>query len=90
MNSYRLVINDSARSNHIELVTQQWRKLEPPIPSTSHCEFNGIRLCTHARKTIPLAPIHPFTTQIRSTFIVSAIFDLSFLAIIHTTFPHAP
>ena len=39
--SYRLVINDSVRSNHIELATQQWRKSVPPILSTSHCEFNG-------------------------------------------------
>ena len=60
----RLVIQDSARSNYIELVTQQWRKLVPPILSTSHCEFNGTRSCTHAQKTIPLAPIHSFTKQI--------------------------
>ena len=36
----------------------------PPILSTSHCEFNGACSCTHARKTIPLAPIHLFTKQI--------------------------
>ena len=59
-----LIIKDSARSNYIESVTQQWRKSAPPILSTSHCEFNGIRSCVHARKTIPLAPIHPFTKQI--------------------------
>ena len=35
----------------------------PPILSTSHCEFNGARSCAHARKTKPLAPIHPFTKQ---------------------------
>ena len=29
--SYRLVINDSARSNHIESATQQWRKSAAPI-----------------------------------------------------------
>ena len=28
------------RSNHIELATQQWRKLVPPMLSTSHCQFN--------------------------------------------------
>ena len=61
---YRLVIKDSARSNYIESVTQQWRKLAPPILSTSHCEFNGAGSCTHARKTISKAPIHPFTKQI--------------------------
>ena len=36
----------------------------PPILSTSHCEFNGTRLCTHIRKTISLAQIHSFTKQI--------------------------
>ena len=44
--------------------TQQWRKSAPPILSTSHCEFNGARSCAHARKTIPLTPIHPFTKQL--------------------------
>ena len=48
----------------MESVLKQWRKLAPPILSTSHCEFNGIHLCTHARKTISLAPIHSFTRQI--------------------------
>ena len=55
----------------------------PPILSTSHCEFNGARLCTHARKTIPLALIHPFTEQIVATFIVSTIINLK-LADIHS------
>ena len=49
-----MVINVSARSNHTESATQQWRKSAPPILSTSECEFNGVRLCAHARKTIPL------------------------------------
>ena len=35
----------------------------PPILSTSQCEFNGTRSCSHTRKTIPLAPIHLFTKQ---------------------------
>ena len=35
-----------------------------PILSTNYCKFNGARLCAHARKTIPLAPIHSFTKQI--------------------------
>ena len=35
----------------------------PPILSTSYCKFNGARSCTHAQKTIPMAPIHPFTKQ---------------------------
>ena len=60
---YRLVIKDSACCNDIESVTQQWRKSAPPILSASHCEFNGARSCAHAWKTIPLAPIHPFTKQ---------------------------
>ena len=38
-------------------------KIGTTILSTSHCEFNGARSCAHARKTIPLAPIHPFTKQ---------------------------
>ena len=59
-----IVIQDSERSNYIELVTRQWRKSVPPILSTSHCEFYGIRSCAHARKTILLAPIHSFTKQI--------------------------
>ena len=65
--SYRLVIKDSARSNHIELATQQWRKFAPLILSTNHCEFYGACLCIHARKTIPLALIHPFTKQLISS-----------------------
>ena len=62
----------------------------PPILSTSHCEFNGTHLCAHARKTIPLAPIHSFTRQIRSTFIVSTIINLRFFAIDHTVFHRRP
>ena len=57
-------IKDSARSNYIESVTRQWRKSAPPILSTSHSEFYGTHSCTNARKTILLAPIHPFTRQI--------------------------
>ena len=34
-----------------------------PILTTSQCEFNGARSCAHARKTIPIALIHPFTKQ---------------------------
>ena len=55
---------DSPCSNHIVPVTQQWRKLASPILSTSHCEFNGVRSCAHAQKTIPLVLIHPFSKQI--------------------------
>ena len=36
----------------------------PPILSTNHCDFYSTRLCAHARKTIPVVPIHPFTRQI--------------------------
>ena len=49
---------------YVESTTQQWRKSAPPILSTSHCEFNGARSCAHARKTILLTLIHPFTTHI--------------------------
>ena len=38
-------------------------KTAPPILSTSHFQFNAARSCAHARKTIPVAPIHPFTKQ---------------------------
>ena len=55
---------DLAFSNDIESVAQQWRKLAPPILSISHCEFNGARSCAHARKPIPLPPIHLFTKPI--------------------------
>ena len=74
-----VVIEDSACSNHTESTTKQWRKSAPPILSTSHCEFNGARLCIHAQKTIPLAPIHSFTKQI---FIVSTIVYPNFMDII--------
>ena len=36
----------------------------PPILSTSHCEFNDTRLCTHTQKTILLTQLHPLSTQI--------------------------
>ena len=45
-------------------MTQQLRKLVPPILITCHCEFSGARLCAHAQETIPLAPILPFTKHI--------------------------
>ena len=51
-------------TTYIESVTRQWRKSAPPILSTSHCEFYGASSCAHARKTILLVPIHPFTRQI--------------------------
>ena len=35
----------------------------PPILSTSHCEFNGARLCAHARKTILLILIQIIFTS---------------------------
>ena len=38
-------------------------KSAPPILSISQCEFNSARSCAHARKTIPLTPIHLFTKQ---------------------------
>ena len=64
MTGRRLVSKDSARSNYMESVTRQWRKSVPPILSTSHCKFYGTRSCAHARKTISLAAICPFTRQI--------------------------
>ena len=60
----KLLLSYQGLSNYIESVTQQWRKLAPPILSTNHCEFNGACWCAHTRKIIPLAPIHLFTRQI--------------------------
>ena len=48
-------------------------------------QFYGVRLCAHARKTIPLAPIHSFTKQI-----VPSMFDLKLFDIHDTSFPYAP
>ena len=58
-----VVIKDSVCSNNIELVTQQWRKSALSTLSTSQCKLYGTRSCTHAQKTIPMAPIHSFTKQ---------------------------
>ena len=59
-----VVIKDSACSDCIESVTQQWRKSMLSILSTSFCEFYGTCLCSHTQKTILLRPIHSFTKQI--------------------------
>ena len=32
----------------------------------TQCELNGARSCAHARKTIPLAPIHLFGTKMQA------------------------
>ena len=64
VNALNKLSHDSAHSNHTELAIQQWRKLAPPILSTSHCEFNGVRLCAHTQKTLPLPPINLLTKQI--------------------------
>ena len=65
----------------MESASQQWRKLTPPILSTSHCKFNGTSSCAHARKTIPLALTHLFSKQI-----VSIIFSPKLIQIIFTGF----
>ena len=72
-------MEDSVHSNHIESIAQKWRKSAPSILSSSHCEFIGTHLCTHARKTIPLASIYSF-----STFIVSRIIDSKLVEILFT------
>ena len=64
--SYRLVIKDSARSNDIESVTQQWRKSAPPILSTSHCEFNG---AVHAPTLEKPSPWHQFTRLLNKWYL---------------------
>ena len=60
--------------------------MAPPILSTSHCEFNGTHSCAHARKTILLAPIHPFTKQTVATFIVSIIVYPKLMQIVPSIF----
>ena len=35
-----------------------------PNQVTNHCEFYGTCLCSHAQKTIPMAPFHSFTKPI--------------------------
>ena len=52
----------------IESVTQQWRKSAPPILSTSHCEFNGARLCAHTQKP---SSWHPFTYLLNKWYVPS-------------------
>ena len=72
----------------MESVIKQWRKSASPILSTSHCEFNGTRLCTHARKVSP--GTHLLVYKTNSTFIVSTIIDLRFFAIDRSAFSQAP
>ena len=59
-------------------------------PEYYHCEFSGTCSCAHARKTIPLAPIHPFTKQIVTTFILSIIIYPKPMQIIFTVFLYEP
>ena len=60
----------------------------PPILSTRHCQCNDTRSCSHAQKTIPLAPIHPFTKQMVRTFIVPRIVDPKLIQIVFTCFSY--
>ena len=39
-------------------------EIGPTNPKYQPLQFYGGRSCAHARKTIPLAPIHSFTKQI--------------------------
>ena len=52
-----LVIKDSARSNYIESLAQQWRKSAPPILSTSHSLIAPVRAPTLEKPS----PWHQFT-----------------------------
>ena len=60
------------------------------ILSTSHCEFNGARLCAHARKTIPLAPIHPFTKHIVSLLCKEWTIFLTRVFVLFTCYVRVP
>ena len=80
---YCLVINDSARSNYIESVTQQWRKSAPPILSNSQCEFNGAVCAPTLEKP---SPWHLFTHLLN--FNVSRIVELKSFDIHYMSFPH--
>ena len=74
---------------YMESVNQQCRELVQLILSTSHCKFYGAHMCSHAQKTISLAPIRLFTKQI-VPFVVSRIVDLKFVEIIFTSFSYVP
>ena len=63
---YRLVIKDSAHSNNIESVSQQWRESAPPILSTSHCEFNGAVRAPTLEKP---SPWHQFTRLLNKWYL---------------------
>ena len=90
----RLVIKDLARLSmlqrtmYMESVNQQCRELVQLILITSHCKFYGAHMCSHAQKTISLAPIRLFTKQI-VPFVVSRIVDLKFVEIIFTSFSYS-
>ena len=58
--------------------------------STSHCRLYGTCSCTYPQKTIPLAPIHPFTKQIRSTFMVSRIIAPKIIGIVFSSSSYVP
>ena len=81
--THLIVINDSARSNHIESATQQWRKSVPPILSTSHYELRPF-VCPCSRN-------HPLNTNspvyyTNGTFIVSTIVSQQLVQIVFTGF----
>ena len=60
-------------TTYIESVNQQWRKSAPLSCVPAIASFYGARSHAHARKTIPLVPIHSFTRQIVPSGIVSRI-----------------
>ena len=58
----------------------------PKLPAI--VEFNGTHSCAHARKTIPLAPIHLFTKQIvpslyQESFTQSSLRSFSWVLCVH-------
>ena len=71
--------------NHIESATRQWRKLTPPILSTSHCEFIVVPVCSPTlKKASPWYQLLIYSTN--STFIVSIIVYLKVVQIVFTGF----
>ena len=78
------VIKDSAPSNYIKSVTQQWRKLAPPILSTSHCELASFTVPTTLEKP---SSWHPFTYLLEQVDVLpsknQAMCDLIYKVIIN-------
>ena len=61
--TYQLVIKDSARSYYYRISNPAMEETGATNPKYIPA-IVSFMACAHARKTIPLVPIHPFTKQI--------------------------